>query len=252
MAVQDAARYLFAAAMIGIGLQGVAWTDFAAIWQPVPADLPARPIFLFLTVIVSLGGGAGLLFPRFALSAARLLFLSLALWLLAFRLPGILHHPLVVGPWENCAETAVIVAGAGVIAGFRLARPLYGGAMIVFGLAHFVYLKETTVLVPGWLPGPANAWAWGTGAAYIASGLPILSGILAPLAAWLSAVQMGGFTLLVWLPIVAAKGNKTDFQWNETGLSIVLTIAGLAVAASYAGMPRRMMILQSALRGRTP
>ena len=115
MAVQDTGRFLFAAAMIGIGLQGVAWTDFAAIWQPVPPDLPLRSVLLYLTILASLGGGAGLLFPRFALPAARLLFMSLALWLLAFRLPVLLRMPLAIDSWENCAETAVIVSGAGVI-----------------------------------------------------------------------------------------------------------------------------------------
>lgn len=251
MTVENAGRFLFAAAMIGIGLQGVAWTDFAAIWQPVPADLPLRSVLLFLTILASLGGGAGLLFPRFAPAAARLLLISLALWLLAFRLPAIVRGPLVIDSWENCAETAVIVAGAGAIAGFRLARALYGVAMIVFGIAHFAYLKETAGLVPGWLPGP-TLWAGGTGVAYIAAGIAILSGVLAPLAAWLSTAQMGGFTLLVWLPILAAKGPETDFQYNETGISIVLTIAGFAVAASYAGMPRRMMAWQSAFLGRAP
>ena len=251
MTVQSAGRFLFAAAMIGIGLQGVAWTDFAAIWQPVPPDLPLRPVLLYLTILASLGGGAGLLFPRSARPAARLLVVSLALWLLAFRLPIILHRPLTIGSWENAAETAVIVAGAGVIAGMPLSRALYGAAMIVFGMAHFAYLKETAGLVPGWLPGPTE-WAVGTGIAYVAAGIAILSGVLAPLAAWLSTAQMGGFTLLVWVPIMAAKGAKTDFQYNETGLSIVLTVAGFAVAASYAGVPRRMMAWQSALRGKAP
>jgi uncharacterized membrane protein len=254
MRIAGVGQVVFAVTLIGLGILGLIKGDFTAIWQPVPKGVPAREALAYLCAIVSLASGVGLLWHRTATLAARVLLAYLVLWLLVFRVPGIFRAPTVEGSWFNCGETAVMVAAAWVLyawfaaewdrqrlgfatgnKGLRIARVLYGLALIPFGLGHFVYLKDTAALVPGWLPWHV-AWAYFTGCAFIVAGLAVVTGVFARLAATLSALQIGLFTLLVWLPIIAA-GSKSAFAWSETVLSWALTTAAWVVADSYLGKP---------------
>lgn len=245
MRIASAGHAAFAAVLIALGIQGLVTGQFTAVWQPVPKGVPAREALVYLDALVSLAGGLGLLWRRTSAVAARVLFAALALWVLLLRLPPILRAPATFEPWDGCAETLVMLAGAWVLyawfatgvgtgeRGVRIARVLYGLALVPFGLAHILYVKETAAMVPGWLPAHL-AWAYFTAGAFLVAGGAVLFGVCGRLGATLSALQIGLFTLLVWVPIIAS-GAADPYQKSEFALSVALTTGAWVVADSYRG-----------------
>jgi len=240
MVLRTIGHAFFAVTLIAIGVMDFVKGEFDATWPPVPKSIPAFLIYLCAFIYVACG--IGLLLRRTAAIASRVLLVCLLAWLLLLRVPQVfMLHPTLLAFW-GFGKTAVLVAAAWVLyvwfaggKGLRIARALYGVALIPFGLAHFVYLKETVVLVPHWMGSP-NFWAYFTGAAFIAAGIAVLVNVYARLAAILATVQIGALSLLVWAPRVAA-GQLSAFQWGEVVVTVVLTAAAWVVADSYTGVP---------------
>ena len=252
MRIASVGHAVFAAVFVAIGIVGLVRSEYAAIWNGVPKWFPAREFLPYLCSLVAIGCGIGLLRLRSAARASRVLLGYLLVWTLLCKGRYILQQPLVEGTYQSIGENLVLIAGAWVLYGWfagdwdkqnlgfatgergiRIARVLYGLAMLAFGFSHYVYLELTAPLVPDWLPWHVS-WAYFTGAAYIVAGAGILAGIYARLAALLSTLQMAGFLALVWLPMVAA-GKMSDFNWGELVVTCALVAGGWVVADSYRG-----------------
>jgi len=253
MGLSSVGHAVFALTMVFLGIVGLVQGDFTPTWSGVPKSAPARELLAYLCAFISLACGLGLLWQRTALMASRVLLTYLLAWFLLFRVSHIFRAPTALGTWWACGDTLLMTAGAWVLyawlargggerhlgfaageKGLRIARVLFGLGLIPFGVAHFTNLNDTAPLVPGWLPWPVF-WAYFTGGAFLAAGTAVLSGVWARLAATLSALQMGLFTLLIWAPIVASGPNA--FQWSEFLDSWALTAGAWVVADSYRGMP---------------
>ena len=251
MRIASTGHAVFAATMIAVGILGLLRGDFTAVWQPVYKVGFGSELLAYLCAFICVACGTGLLWGREAALAARVLLLYLLLCLLVFRVPGLVHG-LTVDVYWSLAQNGVLIAAAWVLyawfandwdrqrfsfatgdKGLRISRAVYGVAIIPFGIAHFQYLEHTASMVPNWLPAHV-AWAYFTGAAFVAAGVAVLIGVWARLAAALSALQMGLFLALVWVPAVATR-SLSSFEWGEVLVTWVLTAAAWVVADSYRG-----------------
>jgi len=253
MRIASMGHAAFAATMVTLGILGLSKGVLPPVWGPVSKGVPAREVLVYLCAIISLGCGLGLVWRRTVVTAARVLLAWFLVWLLFCKVPAAFPAPTEIGSWYGCAETVVMVAGAWVLyawfaaqwdrrffgfatgdKGIRIARVLYGLALIFFGVGHFAYLTQTVVLVPAWLPEHVF-WAFFTGGTFIGAGVAVLIGVCARLAATLSALQIAMFIVLVWLPIVSAS-HISAFQWGEFVVTCALTAGAWVVADSYRGM----------------
>jgi uncharacterized membrane protein YphA (DoxX/SURF4 family) len=149
------------------------------------------------------------------LGVGELIVLMIGGWMLLVRLGDVRQ-----GSWSSFATSERAV---------RIARIVFGLSLIPIGLSHIIYLKQTVVFVPSWLPPNREFWAYLTGAGQIASGLGIVFSVLPRAAAWAEAGQISIYTLLVWVPAIMAAPTKR-LPWTAFFISWAIASGAWVVA----------------------
>ncbi len=233
---------VYGLAAIVLGLVGIAFDDYAAIWEPVPKTWPAHDVLAYVSAAILLLGGAAIFIPKTAKWGALGLAGFYGLWVLALKLPGVVAHPLSLGPWQAMSEIIAMTVG-GVIAfglsggmtnsetSLKIARCVFGACCLIFGASHFVFLKATASFIPTWIPPSPMVWAYVTGVCQIAAGVALITGIQARLAAILLTVMYVGFGALVHLPLIL-KDPHDHFSWCANAINATLIGAAWCVADS--------------------
>jgi uncharacterized membrane protein len=246
---QQPALALFTVGLLGLAVLALIYGDFALVWQPVPAWLPARTAVAYGSGVLMLLLGVGLAVPQLRVVSVRILFPYLVVWA-TLKLPDVVAAPKVEGSYLGLGELTLFLSGGWTLfailaeispasplaflvgrRGVRMAQILFALSIIPIGLSHLVYLQMTMGFIPHWLPFP-KGWAILTGVGQIASGLGVLFGVLPRIAAWAEAGQITCYTLLLWLP--AAIGTPSRFNWTAFFISWVFGAAAYAVAQNVA------------------
>ncbi len=199
-------------------------------------------------------GGIGLLVRPTAAWSVRILFPYLFIWM-CLKLPALFVAPGMEAVWLGFGELAVLFAGGWVLfarmsemselprespcaaitsqKSIRLAQLFFAVWLIPIGLSHIVYVQATKDQVPAWLPY-REGWAYLTGAGHIAAGLGVLFSVFPRVAAMAEAGMIGVFTILVWVPRVAAE-PKARLPWTAFFISWAIAAGAWVVAQTVAG-----------------
>ena len=232
---------------MGLGITGLLTADFAGNWQPVPKGFPAHAALAYLSGASLVLAGGALVTRRHARVAAVFISAFLLSWVL-LQLPAVIAGKEAA--WLAPAETLAVSAAAWTYwwlgapeSSYRTraidsACAFFGVTLLVFGVAHFLYIDFTAGMIPAWIPWRVP-WAWITGAGHIAAGLAIITGIQARLGATLLALMMSGFVALVHLPrILADPGNMGEWRLGST--ATLLAGAAWIIASAIAKRDRHL------------
>src|SRR5262245_59679164 len=89
---QQPALAMFVIGLLGLGVLALHYRDFALVWQPVPAWVPAHAIVALVSGVLMMVLGIGLLIPRTRAWSVRILFLYVVLWA-SLKVPDIITAP---------------------------------------------------------------------------------------------------------------------------------------------------------------
>lgn len=217
-----AGRLMLAAGLIGFGLVGLHFHHAIDGLEPFELQHP----WVWLNSAVLVLGGMGLAWRRSASRAALALWTVLTV-LLFVHAPGLVSEPGNPVRWVSALEVLGLLAACMLIAApgrkdpALAARVAVGLMLVVFGVVHWLYVDAIAGMIPEWMPG-RTVWPLLTGAANIAAGLAIASGVLARAASALVGIMFASWILLVHAPrILAAPGDRSE--WVACALAFALT-----------------------------
>jgi uncharacterized membrane protein YphA (DoxX/SURF4 family) len=231
-------------AAVALGLVGLVWGDYAVVWNPAPDAVPGRSSLGYIVAVPFLVAGLAIQFQRTAYLGALTLALLYGLAVVFLDIPRVFAQPSEFLAWYGVAETLAIAAGALVAYVYcarfeaetaervsKIGRRIFGACLMMFGMAHLVYLAYTAKMVPAWLPPGQTFWAYATAAGHFAAGIAIMSAVYARAAGMLLTGMFVVFAILVHAPTVVSDPHR-HFFWVENAINFVLIGSAWVIAAS--------------------
>ncbi|MGA2420436.1 MAG: hypothetical protein ABSG69_10150 [Candidatus Acidiferrum sp.] len=213
-------RHVFGVATLAIGVVTLTWHDYKEPHQ--------LRYVVYAAAAAQVVGGAAMQFCRSAKTGTAVLVAAFLVFTI-LCVPGIVAAPRIYNSWGNFFEQFSLLIGA-TIAFVRwssvswsawspetLRRSgciLLGVCSVSFALEQTFYLRATARLVPTWVPPSQMFWACATTLAFALSGVALLTGWMALLAARLVTLMIASFGILVWVPLTLSD-PRSHTNWSE-------------------------------------
>src|SRR5580704_1630535 len=182
--------------VMAVGMACLVFGDFDP-GQPMPEHFPARTALTYAAGAFMVVTAAAVEWRRTTAWGAAALTVYYTLFVVILMNGRLLLTDYAVYvTYENIVMQLAIAAGGLIVYATsasidtalatrltRLGRLAFGVCALVFGGAHFVYMKNTAPLVPKWLPPTQEFWGYATGVGFVAAGIAILTRVQARLAA---------------------------------------------------------------------
>lgn len=233
--VRQVATIVAGLLLIYLGILNAAYRDSLLTWQPTPDGVSWKVPFAYLSALILVIAGIGILLPQWRAKGAILGAGWIGLWALLLHLPHVVtdhNTAALLGLGEASANALGLATLTGCFDTRKramLLRLAFGLCLVIFGASHFVYAGFTAQMVPAWLPDRLGL-AYLTGAIHALTGACLLAGIRVRVAATIEALMMSSFVLLVHIPGVAAAPHDR-LQLTMLGMAGLLTTAAWLVAS---------------------
>ena len=242
-------RLMFAIAWVALGIWSFVYGAPVLRLEPWAKTWPSYAAVGYASGAVILLAGIGLMWAERAKFSASILAILTFLWASLMQLPLLLLDIGQGERWIDISEGLAAFGASWVLVsinpprlitnlwdrildnGIPIGRILFGIALLVFGVLHFIYHDMVTSLIPSWFPDrPLLATL--TGVAHIAAGLAILSGVLGRLAATLAGIMYLSWLFFLHIPRIVLMA-RDPAEWNGAFLALMLSGAAFFVAATF-------------------
>jgi uncharacterized membrane protein len=234
-------RIFIAISLAVFAIQHFLYANFVATL--VPAWIPGRLFWAYFVGVAFIAAAIGAVVPKMTRPAGILLGILFFLFVVTLHIPRIAVHPGDGNEWTSGFVALAMCGGAWILAGPassedernltvsfpKLGRYFFAIAIAAFGVQHFLNQKLTIRIGPPWFPG-RPIWPYLTGAALALSGVAILLGEKARLAATLLGAIL--FLLFLFLHIPRILVNLHDPGPWTSGFEILALCGSALVLAS--------------------
>ena len=209
------------------------WQRLAPLWTPLATLI----VWSFSVALVA--SGLAIISPRTARVGSLVLAgVYIVLSLACFQ--DIIGAPAQAGSYVEIFELFSVACGALALYALtntgtqrnlglvRFTRLAFGVCTLSFAWAQVAFFAYTSSLVPVWVPPNQAFWTTLTTIAFALAGIAMLINVRALLAFRLSALMMGLFGLLVWVPHIIAQPAQLS-NWTEISANYLMTAAAWIV-----------------------